>query len=475
MKFIDREAELEELKRVQKLARRRLFVTLIFGPRRVGKTELIKQFEKDKKHLHFFVYEGKTREAIREEFERELKEKGVLKPEVEIPDLDSLIRFIFNECKGYVVAFDEVQYMRNIYPAFFSVLQREIDENPNTPLHLVFLGSVVGLVKKIFEDLKSPLYGRVKSTLKIRPFKYRQIRVFLRSLGYDEEEDFIKFYSIFGGFPKYYVAIDDYAMNGKDLLEVVKFFFLRENAPFREEVQSVLRQEFGRGKGNFYSILEAIATGHTKLSEISSYMKSIPTTITPFLSDLLDYYETIERVPRAGDRKGRKSIYLIRSPLFRFWFRYVYPNISLLERGEYDRILDELKRTLDSFVGKGFEHVCVETLWEMNRQGRLPMRFESIGPYWGKMRRDGKRVEFEIDAVALNERTGEIMFCEFRWGRNVDAKKTLAELRKKALHVDWGGKGRREYFAIFARSFREKIVEPDLLLVDLEDLKRIFE
>ncbi|MFN4133528.1 MAG: AAA family ATPase, partial [Candidatus Hadarchaeales archaeon] len=159
MRFIDREVELEELERIQKLARRKLFVTLIFGPRRVGKTELIKQFEKNEPHLHFFVYEGKTRGAIKEEFERELKEKGILKPEVEIKDLDALIRFIFRECKAHVVIFDEVQYMRNIYPAFFSVLQREIDENQDVPLHIVFLGSVVGLVKKIFEDLKSPLYG----------------------------------------------------------------------------------------------------------------------------------------------------------------------------------------------------------------------------------------------------------------------------------------------------------------------------
>ena len=474
MKFIDREAELEELERVQKLAERGLFVSLIFGPRRVGKTELVKQFEKNKKYLHFFVYEGKTEAAIKMEFERELKEKKVLKHEVEFSDLDALVRFIFKECTGHVVVFDEVQYMRNIYPAFFSVLQHEIDENQETPLHLVFLGSVVGLIKKIFEDLKSPLYGRVKSTIHVKPFNYGQARLFLKSLGYKKEEDFVKFYSIFGGFPKYYVAIDDYAMNGKDFLEVLKFFFFRENAPFREEVQSILRQEFGRGKSHYYSILEAISTGHTKLSEISSYMKSVPTAITPFVSDLLDYYEIIEKVQRAGDRKGRKSVYLIKSPLFRFWFRYVYPNIGWFERGEYGRVVNEIKNTLNSFVGVGFERVCVEALRELDGRGELPMKFENIGPYWGKRRKNGGREEFEIDAVALNERTADIMFCEFKWREKVDARKVLAELREKAGFVDWRVGRRREHYAVFAKSFREKIKEPGLLLVDLGDLKRIF-
>jgi len=475
VKFIDREEELEELERAQRLAARRLFVTLIFGQRRVGKTELVKQFEKGKKHLHFFVYEGKTEEAIREDFEKEMKEKGVLRPEVSIPSLDELVRFIFREGRGYVVVFDEVQNMRNIYPAFFSVLQREIDENPDTPLHLILLGSVIGLVKVLFEDAKSPLYGRVKSVIRLKPFRYRQVRLFLKALGYRREEDFVRFYSVFGGLPKYYVAIDDYAMNGKDIFEVLKFFFFRDNAPFREEIQGILRQEFGRGKSYFYSLLEAVATGHTKLTEISSYMKSAPTSITPFLSDLLDYYEIIERVPRAGDERGRKSVYLIKSPLFRFWFRYVYPNIGWLERGEYGRILEELKRTFNSFVGMGFERVCVEALEEMSRRNELPIKFETIGPYWGKLRRGGQRVEFEIDAVALNGRTGEILFAECKWQEGVDAAKVLRELREKAGFVEWRRGRRKEYYAVFAKSFRRRVREPGVLLFDLEELRRIFD
>jgi AAA+ ATPase superfamily predicted ATPase len=475
VRFIDREEELEELERAQRLAAERLFTTLIFGQRRVGKTELVKQFEKGRRYLHFFVYEGKTKEAIREDFEKEMKEKGVLRPEVSIPSLDELLRFIFRECREYVVVFDEVQNMRNIYPAFFSVLQREIDENPDTPLHLILLGSVIGLVKVIFEDMKSPLYGRVKSIIRLRPFRYRQVRLFLKALGYRREEDFIRFYSVFGGLPKYYVAIDDYAMNGKDILEILEFFFFRENAPFREEVQGILRQEFGRGKSYFYSLLEAIATGHTRLSEISSFTKSAPTSITPFLSDLLEYYEIIEKVPRAGDEKGRKSVYLIKSPLFRFWFRYVYPNIGLLERGEHGRILEEVKRTFDSFIGLGFERVCVEVLEEMNRRDELPFKFESIGPYWGKLKRGGERAEFEIDAVALNGKTNEILFVECRWQDKVDAERVLRELREKSGFVEWRKGRRKEHYAIFARSFKEKVKEPGVMMVDLEDMKQVLD
>jgi len=104
--------------------------------------------------------------------------------------------------------------------------------------------------------------------------------------------------------PKYYVAIEDFELERKPLLDVITFFFLRENAPFGMEVLDILRQEFGKRKGTYYTILEAIATGHTKLNEIATYAGLNMTSITRYLSDLVDTYEVVERsVPVTEDRK----------------------------------------------------------------------------------------------------------------------------------------------------------------------------
>ncbi len=468
MKFIDRESELAELESLSALSKKRLFTTLVYGLRRVGKTELVKQAVKGKPHLYFFVYEGKTKESLLKEFEKELKDKGYVDEGVEIKDMDSFIRILFRECDGAHVIFDEVQFMRSIYPAFFSVMQKEIDENQHKRMHVIFLGSIVGLIKEVFEDAKSPLYGRIKSPINLKPLTYRHTSSLLKSLKYDSVEDFVRFHSVFGGFPKYYVAMEDFDLGGKSFDEVMRSLFFRENAPLRNEVLSILRQEFGAGKSYYYHILEAIATGHTKLSEIASYMGRNPTAITPFMDDLVNYYEIIERVSPATESDRKRSVYAIRSPLFRFWFRYVYPNLSYFELGEYDYIMKDFELTSNSFFGRGFEAVCTEVLGEMNRKGALPFVFRKVGREWGK--RPGG--VFEIDIAAINERTKDILFCECKWKEKVDARKILAELRGKAGYVQWNSGKRKEYYAIFAKSFRERIREPGLLLFDLKDIVR---
>lgn len=469
MKFINRESEIEELENIAKLSSKKLFTTLIYGPRRVGKTELVKQFIKNKKSLYFFVYESKTKESMLSEFEKQLKDSGYLEKEVELKDIDSFIRILFRNCEGTAIVFDEVQYMLSIYPAFFSVLQKEIDDNPAKKMHILFLGSIVGLIKNVFENMKAPLYGRIKSSIQLNPLAYRDARIFLKELKYGREEDYVRFYSIFGGYPKYYVAMEDYALFGKKFRDVIQFLFFRDNAPLKNEVISVLRQEFGSGKRYYYTILEAIATGHTKLSEIASYMDRVPTGITPFMDDLLNYHELIERVAPVAEKKPKKNTrYRIKNPLFRFWFRYVYPNQGYFESGQYEHIIQKFEETSDSFLGKCFEEVCCDYLRDMNKKHTLPFVFQKIGAQWGK-KKGGEA--YEIDIAAINEQTQEILFAECKWTDSVNAEAILKDLKEKAKSVQWKNDSRKEYFAVFAKSFKKKTHEPNVMHFDLARFK----
>ena len=63
---------------------------------------------------------------------------------------------------------------------------------------------------------------------------------------------------------------------------------------------------------------------------------------------------------------------------------------------------------------------------------------------------------------------------ECKWRDKVDIKKVLRELKEKADLVDWRKKERKEYYAIFAKSFREKIGEKNVLLFDLRDLENVW-
>jgi len=84
----------------------------------------------------------------------------------------------------------------------------------------------------------------------------------------------------------------------------------------------------------------------------------------------------------------------------------------------------------------------------------------------------------EIDIVAINEGTKEILFCECKWrNRNVDWG-IVEELKQKAQLVDWHNKIRKERFLVvsksgFTKNCLEKMHDEDVLHWDLGDIKKI--
>ncbi len=306
--------------------------------------------------------------------------------------------------------------------------------------------------------MKAPLYGRIKTKIKLAPLSYKHTKEMLEALGYRNETDMIEFFSVFGGIPKYYLAIEDFELEGKPLMDVITYFFLRENAPFGYEVLDVLRQEFGKRKGTYYTILEAIATGHTKLNEIAIYTGLGMTSITRYLSDLMEMYEMVGRtVPVTEDlRKTRKGIYFIKNPVVAFWFRYIHKNLTLFEGGNYSEIESMIRKEIGYFEGRRFEAIVDEFLTELNGKGALPFKFTKLGRWWNK--------DKEIDIIALNERTKEILFCECKWKDKVNAEQVLMNLKEKAKFVKWNNEERKEYYSVVARSFKSRKMKPNLLL-----------
>jgi AAA+ ATPase superfamily predicted ATPase len=475
MKFIDRSSELKELESSYALSKNRLFSTIIYGMRRVGKTELVKEFMKNKPSIYFFVYDNKTSKALLGEFEEELKRRKIIDTLASIDTWEKFIDVLFDRCRGSVIIFDEFQNFRDIYPAFFSMLQKKFDENKNVSIHFIFLGSIIGLIKKTFEDMKAPLYGRIKTKMKLSPLSYMHTKEMLSALGYSKETDAVEFYSVFGGMPKYYVAIEDFELERKPLLDVITFFFLRENAPFGMEVLDILRQEFGKRKGTYYTILEAIATGHTKLNEIATYAGLNMTSITRYLSDLVDTYEVVERsVPVTEDiRKSRKGIYKIRNPVMAFWFRHIHKNLTLFEIGNFEEIRNIIKNDITKYHGRRFENISKEFLWELNRKNKLQSSFSRIGNWWGMSRDETGRKAVEIDLIALSEETKQILFCECKWQdlKFKDAEKLLENLKEKSTFVEWNKTDRKEYFGIIAKMIerKEELRDRGFTVFDLED------
>ena len=76
----------------------------------------------------------------------------------------------------------------------------------------------------------------------------------------------------------------------------------------------------------------------------------------------------------------RKSIYGLGDHMFRFWYRFLLPNLSRISAGLGEKVSDEvIGWRLNEFMGDVFEECAKQYMWRLLRIGRAPVEFSDIG------------------------------------------------------------------------------------------------
>ncbi len=422
MRFVGRKRELGELGAIEALSKKKLFVAALYGLRRIGKTRLLLEFLKGR-GVYFFVNKNKNSANLLREFGEVLKKNGVLGELEEISSWDAFFNALMARETPPIV-FDEFQNFAFVEPAVFGIMQKNVDLHENSPGLFLLSGSLIGLMKNLFKNSKEPLYGRVKKGMKIEPLSLPACLEMGSEIGLAGEE-LIKTHCVFGGYPKYYVAIEDFGLQGKKAEEIIDALLLAKDAPLEDEVNGILSQEFGGRSGVYYSILEAIASGNTTASTIASSLNTTPTSLTRQVKELRDYFELIElETPYCGKR----GAYKIRHPLMQFWFSQIYKNYSQYA-SRNPEFISALKKNLGTFYGHAFEKTCREFL--VNE-----LKLTEAKRQWGK-NPGAKKGEgaYEIDLIGKNEKTAYAF--EFKWSdlKRLEALNEIKKLQAKAALV----------------------------------------
>ncbi|MDP2768146.1 MAG: ATP-binding protein [Candidatus Methanoperedens sp.] len=458
MKFYNREKEIEAVKNLLKLSEKHAHMLVVMGRRRVGKTRLIKDTAGG---IYFFV-DKKSSGLLLKEFSESLGTGlGIFVPE--FVNWDDLIRYIFeySRKKHIVVVFDEFQNFRYVDPSVFSIFQKHWDAySASSRMLLVFIGSYVGLMKKIFTEEKEPLYGRITARIDLKPLKYEFTREICRKLGIIDEEDIVKLYITFGGIPRYYQLMEEYGLSDYD--KTLKMLIFDENAVLRDEARQILVGELGRNYTIYFSILEAVSFGKNTLKEISDFTGVEMKSLGKYLGELIRDFDLVERRTPVigGEKMGR---YILKDNMIKFWFRFVHPNTSFIEMGRNELVLKRVKEEMPNYMGKAVEDVVREMLAQ-----KLPFEPTSIGSWWN-------RKGDEIDLVALNERTEEIVFGEIKWTERSTGKEVIEELFEKKEMVEWRKERRREYYMLFSKKgftkgAQEMMREMGVMRFELRDM-----
>lgn len=466
-KFIDRERELEELKARWHSGRAELFV--IYGRRRVGKTELLLQFARsgDKRALYFLASQVTRREHLRQftELLRETFEDPLLET-LTFTDWEPVFTYLAGQAQDerLLVILDEFPYLCEAAPELPSVLQRFWDlHGRESLLFLVLCGSQLGFMEREILGEQAPLYGRRTGQLRLRPLSFREAARFFPDYGPREQ---LIAYAILGGMPAYLLRFDPRLAIRENLLREM----LQVQGYLYEEPHFLLRMEL-RDPKVYASLLGAIASGCTKLNEIAQRAGLTVQAASKYLGVLRELGLMEREVPltaRAPQRSKRGRYHLL-DPYLSFWFRFVQPHASLIEAGRGELVYERfIAPSLDEHLGRVFEKVSREYL---RLHGSEELGLEPllrVGRHWG--------ADFELDIMAEHA-DGSWSFGECKWSRRPVGLPVLRKLRERIQRLPERFRPPRAPVLIFSSGgFTERLRRAaqagteQVSLISLEDL-----
>jgi AAA+ ATPase superfamily predicted ATPase len=424
----------------------------IYGRRRVGKTTLIREFIKDKTAIYYQAAEEKKELNI-ERLSQTISQliyPGLPASIQMLPDFQAIFDAITDYAKDNRLIFiiDEYPYLAKAAPEVSSLIQHQIDhvwkDVPN--LKLILCGSSMSFMERQVLGYKSPLYGRRTGQIKLKPFDFYQTREYF--MGMDSVE-LAEIYAITGGIPQYLEQVNP----NLSTIENIQRMFLTKNSFLLEEPQNLLKQEL-ENPSNYNSILSAIAEGKSKLNEISTKVGIPSSNLTRYLENLMDLQIIEKKVP-TGEPPHKKGIYRIKDTMFQFWFRFIAPNISLIEIDNTKGLSQLIEKQLNDFMGPIFEEICISYLWKLTFQDEDSALYRTFGSWWGNNSK--LKQQEEIDILGLGfENDQNILLGECKWRNQLTDVQVLENLvRRSELFTQ-----QNKNFYVFSKSgFTESAVK----------------
>lgn len=435
--FIGRDRELNELDKLY--SSNKFEFVVIYGRRRVGKTALINHFIDDKKSIYFMGVESNEKQNLENLSKRIMEYSSGIQSDTYFSSYQAAIEYVFKlaEKERVVLAIDEYPYVARGSKSLASTLQLLIDEYKDTSkLMIILCGSSMSYMEDHVLAYKAPLYGRRTAQMKIMPFDFEESCRYFSNMS---DLDKALIYGIVGGTPQYLLQMSDKL----SIEENIKNTYLNPMSFLYEEPVNLLKQEV-REPAIYTAIITAIATGHSRMSEISTKVGEDTNVCSRYIKNLISL-GIIKKETPYGEKNSKKSIYAIEDNMFYFWYRFVLDNNSIIVRGAVDLVYKRIQEQLSDYMGRIFEDICTQYLWKQLIMGNTPIEFTSLGRWWGND--PVKKCQAEIDIMGEQD-SNTALFAECKWrNENVDLEvlETLIS-RSKLFHYN------KVHYYLFSKS-----------------------
>ena len=439
---------------------------VIYGRRRVGKTALINEFCKGKPTVYFSALNASSQENL------EALSKAIYtcqnSDSTSAPtyrsyeDALEAITGMAME-KRLVFVIDEYPYLAKAEKSISSRLQHIIDHSwQDSRIYLILCGSSMSFMEYQVLGYESPLYGRRTAQFKIQALTYREITEFHPEL---KAADQALLYGVTGGIPHYINKLDVESNLDEALLENL---FSTSSYLF-EEPENLLKQEL-REPAIYNSVISAIAAGASRSNEISTKVGLESGVCAKYLKVLLDLGILKKETP-ITEKPGKKTIYAIDDNFFRFWYRFVPRNMSVISAGRMRLVYEQaVKRFYPDYMGLVFEKMCQEYLLRYAKD--LPILLSNLGQWWGTDSKTRKEVQIDIVGALVDGNEYLVGSCKYR-NEKIGIEE-LELLRRYAAVFRQNGIFHYYIFSKggFTQTLLEAEMQGEVTLLTLEDLYR---
>ena len=457
MKFIGRKSELDRLTKLY--SKDEFGAALIYGRRRIGKSELIKESIKKSKMKSLYYVCSETQERTNVDALSSIVSKTFNLPKMSFSNAVELLEFIFEKSntESFIFVLDEYPYLRNKVEGLDSILQSLIDRYKDTSkMKFILCGSFVEVMKSLLEK-NNPLYGRFNASLNLKQMDYYESSLFYPSFS---NEDKVKLYSVFGGIPYYNREIDPNMTVEENIINLIA----APSARFIDEVDNYLKTEISKIE-NANEVFDAMSRGFSRFKDIQdqSYVSSGPTLID-ILKKLINMDVVVKEAPINDENNTKKAGYYISDNMSRFYFRYINRYRSYMNVLDSKFFFKEfIKEDFESqFVPNRFEEICRQYLIEMNKIGKINPPFFKIGKYYYNLPKEHKNGEFD---VVTEDKNGYIFY---------EAKFTSKPVNKTQIDEEITqivSTGLNAYrYGFISKNGFTKIDNKEYILITLDDL-----
>ncbi|MEK6885686.1 MAG: ATP-binding protein [Nanoarchaeota archaeon] len=447
--FKNRVKELAFLNELYEKGTAKLIV--LYGRRRVGKTELLKEFLKKHKGLYILARQESEAEQLKKVSSQiaEYYNDEVLKLNP-FKNWDALFIYL-SEKPRIPIVIDEFPYIVQSSKRITGLLQDYWDNHfSKKNSFLVLCGSSITMMEKLLGK-KSPIYGRRTEQILLEPLKFDDSRLFFpESMNF---RDKVLNYSILGGMPAYLLEFDFKNSLRENIIENIA----KKNKFLYQDVLFTLREELKEPR-NYFSILYSIAKGNSKAGQIVNDTGLDKSFVNKYLSVLIDLQLVERRVPitEKNHARSRNGIYLLRDNFFKFWFKFIFENQEYIEQGKQEKLLDEkILPDLNGFAGRIFEEVALS---EMIRSKKY--KDYLFGRWWDKTS--------EADIVGIDKNGRKLLVGEVKFKKltKTEIHEIKGSLKEKAQKMNTFGFEQKLVIICLDCDFED----PELEIIKLEKL-----